>query len=275
MINISEQISAARKAQLEAHLTFMNSFTSKAMANAEKIVALNLTLTRETLAKSTAVMYQAFSAREPGDLLALSTGTPDTFNSLLAYGRDLMAIAAGGAMSAGDFTAAPVVPPPSAAPQESAAQESAAQESAAQESAKQQSAAQDLAEQESAAAQESAALMTNAVKQVAEQAAGQIVEQAAQSMTAPVAAPAVPDANPFEAEAAPHVTATAIAKAVGSVGASHGAPQLAAAPVPSADTEVTISGIKPVDATPPVAHAAGTPELVQQDASPAKTKRKK
>lgn len=232
MINIPEQLSAARKSQLEAQLNLFTSFSSKAVASAEKIVALNLSLTRDTVAKSTAALCQALSAREPADLLALSSRAPDTLSTLVAYSRDLMAIAAGSLAGATD------TPAPAAAPK-------------------------DLAFKGAPAAEDSIE---------------QIVELAADAVTAPVAPVAqaeIPSASLFEAEAAPAVTATPMAKAVGAVGASNGALKSAAAPVPGAERQVKVSGVKPVDAAPPPAPATGTPEVAQHQPAAAKGKRKK
>ena len=236
MTNIPEQLSAARKSQLEAQLNFFTSFTSKAVANAEKIAALNLNLARDTAAKSTTALYQALSAREPADLLALSSRAPDTFSTLIAYSRELMAIAAGSVTGAG-------MPPSPAAP-----------------------------------AASSPKAVPFKVGDPAQDAIDQIVEQAAEAATAPVAPvaePDVPSASLFEAEAAPAVTAKPMAKAVGAMGASNGALKSAAAPVPGAEHQVKVSGIKPVDASPPPAPATGTPEAVQHEPAAAKGKRKK
>lgn len=212
MINLSEQLSAARQTQLEAQLQFFNSFTSKAVASAEKLVALNLNLARETVEKSSTALCQAMTARDAADLFALTARTPDTVNRLLAYGRDLMSIAAGGA---------PTLP---ATPQ---------------------------------------------------QATARIEAEPAQE-TAPAQAPsAIPEAAPAAApEVELPVAAKPIARALDSVGVKNGAARPAAASFPAADeVKVQITGIEPVDATPPPAPSAGTPDIVQE--APAAKGRKK
>lgn len=246
---IPEQLSAARKTQLEAQLNFFNSFTSKAVANAEKLLALNLDLTRKTMEKSTAVMCQALTAREPADFLALSTRTPETFGSLMAYGRELMSIAAGAAATA--------TPAPSA--QRIEVQQPARQE--AKQEAKQE------------APPPAPAVSTAAGAPTAGKILEQAAVQAAEAIVAPVAEPELPQVKAFEAEAAPKAAAKPLAKAVGdAVGSA--APKAAAAAVP-ASAKVKVTSIKPVEAAPPAPPAAGTPEVAQHDPAAARGKKKK
>ncbi|QYF91839.1 phasin family protein [Massilia sp. PAMC28688] len=246
-MNIPEQLSAARKTQLEAQLNFFNSFTSKAVANAEKLLALNLDLTRQTVEKSTAAMCQALTAREPADFMALTTRTPETFGSLMAYGRELMSLATGatGTAPAPTVSAAPAAPALEVKP-------------AAKPEAKQR--AEQKAEQKAAAP---------SAEQIIEQAA----EQAAEAIVAPLAEPAIPQASAFEAEAAPKVRAKPIAKALGD--AMGGAVPKAAAVTVPANAKVKVTSVKPVEATPPAAPAAGTPEVAQHDPAAARGKKKK
>lgn len=205
MINFSEQLSAARQSQLEAQLQFFNSFTSKAVASAEKLVALNLNLTRETVEKSSTALCQVLTARDAADLFALSARTPDTFSRMLAYGRDLMSIATGG-----------VLPQPSAAPQP-------------------------------------AARIDNTPAALAE---------------------AAPEPE-LKAEADVPASATPLARALDSAGVTHGAAKPVAASFPAAEeVNVEVTGIEPIDAAPPPAPVAGTPE-VAKEALAAKGRRKK
>lgn len=106
MSTLPEQFSAARKTQVEAQLEFFRKFSSKAVESTEKVIALNLSTSRATLEKSTDTIRQLFAAKDPRDLLALTAQSQESFNSLLAYGRELFSIAAGARV---DFT----VPAPS------------------------------------------------------------------------------------------------------------------------------------------------------------------
>ena len=96
---------------------------------------------------------------------------------------------------------------------------------------------------------------------------------------APLAEPDVPQsvADILEAATPVPAEATAIAQAVSQVADKPMATKPAAAPLPKADKPVVVKGLKPVDATPPPAPAAGTPSIAQQqlDLPAAKGKKKK
>lgn len=218
MIKMSEQLSAARQSQLEAQLQFFNSFTSKAVASAEKLVALNLNLARETVEKSSTAMCQVMTARDAADLFALGAGAPDTISRLMAYGRELMSIAAGGALAqpaTPQQAVARVAPAPAPAPAQS---------------------------------------------------------QATAPTSAPTAVPEPAQSSDIDTEG-PAAT-TPMARALDSVGVKSGAARPAAASFPPADeVNVHITGIEPVEASPPPAPSAGTPEIAQE--APAAKGRKK
>lgn len=95
MSTLPEQLSAVRKSQVEAQLAFFQNFTSKAVEGAEKLIALNLNTTRASLEKSSAAVRQLIAAKDPRDLLALTTQSQENFDTLLAYGRELFSIATG------------------------------------------------------------------------------------------------------------------------------------------------------------------------------------
>ena len=95
MSTLQDKFAAARKSQVEAQLTFFQNFTAKAVESTEQMVALNLATTRASMEKSSAAVRQLFSAREPGDLLALTSQSQEHVQSLLAYGRALAGIASG------------------------------------------------------------------------------------------------------------------------------------------------------------------------------------
>ncbi|MEO7497183.1 MAG: phasin family protein, partial [Massilia sp.] len=94
MSTLPEQFSHARASQLEAQLAMVRNFTGKAIESVEKIVALNLTTSRAALEKSSAAVNQLIAAKDPRDLLALTTQGQAGFDGILAYGRQLLSIAA-------------------------------------------------------------------------------------------------------------------------------------------------------------------------------------
>lgn len=111
MSTLPEQFSAARKSQVEAQINFFQNCAGTAVQNAEKLLALNLSTTRASMEKSSAVMRQLLAAQDARDLLALTTQTQENFESLLAYGRELFSIASG-SQAALLKQAIPVIAPP-------------------------------------------------------------------------------------------------------------------------------------------------------------------
>lgn len=92
MSTFSEQFSAAGKSQVEAQIALLQQLTAKSFEGAEKIIALNIATTRASLEQSSAAMRQLFNAKDPRDLIALTTQGQEQFNSMLAYGRALIDI---------------------------------------------------------------------------------------------------------------------------------------------------------------------------------------
>lgn len=95
MSTLPEQFSAARKAQVETQLDYVRTFTSKVVESTEKVIALNLSTSRAALEKSSATLRQLISAKDPRDLITLTTQSQTGFESLLAYGSELFSIASG------------------------------------------------------------------------------------------------------------------------------------------------------------------------------------
>lgn len=95
MSTFPEQFSAAGKSQVEAQLAFFQNVTAKAVEGAEKIIALNLNTSRASIEKSTAAMRQLLTVKDPRDLLTFTTQSQESFDTLLAYGRELFTIATG------------------------------------------------------------------------------------------------------------------------------------------------------------------------------------
>ncbi|WP_426173884.1 phasin family protein [Massilia sp. TWR1-2-2] len=94
MTNLPEQFSEARKLQLEAQFKFFQTFTGKAFESVEKLVALNIDASRQSLEQSSALMRQVMSAKDPRDLFAVTKQTQSQFDSALAYSRQLLGIVA-------------------------------------------------------------------------------------------------------------------------------------------------------------------------------------
>ncbi len=100
MSTLTEQFSAVRKSQLESQIKFFQSFTAKALDSAQKIIALNLSVSRASMEKSSAAMVDLLAAQDPRDLFALTARTQQSLDGLLAYNRELIAIATGAAQAA-------------------------------------------------------------------------------------------------------------------------------------------------------------------------------
>ncbi|MES2016250.1 MAG: phasin family protein [Pseudomonadota bacterium] len=111
MSTLPEQFSAARQSQVEAQLKLFQTYTSSAVENTEKIIALNLSTARASMEKSSNAMRQLLAAQDPRDLIALTTQTQENFESMLAYGRELFSIATG-SQAALLKQAAPLSAPP-------------------------------------------------------------------------------------------------------------------------------------------------------------------
>jgi len=91
MSSITEQFSAATKSQLEAQLNFFNSYASKAVESAQKVLALNISTTKASVEKSSAAARRLLEAKDPQEFF--SVGKPPGFDHLLAYSRELFGIA--------------------------------------------------------------------------------------------------------------------------------------------------------------------------------------
>lgn len=78
---------------VEAQLTYLQNLTARSIQGAEQIIALNIQTARASMEKSSAAVRQLLSAKDPRDLLALTTSTQEHFDSLMAYGRALAGIA--------------------------------------------------------------------------------------------------------------------------------------------------------------------------------------
>ncbi len=234
MSTLPEQFSAVRNSQVEAQIHFFQTVTARSLESVQKLIALNLSVSRASMEKSSAALAQLLTVKDPRDLFALTNNSQDSFNGMLAYSRELFAIATGSGAALAD-AAVKAVPELKAAPLAQARPET-----------------QTWAEAASAA---------DFVAPVAEAE----VTQAATVTATPAAPP--------EAEPKP------IAKAIGKVASKAVAARPAAAPVAAA-AEVAptiVTGLKPVEASPPPAPVSGKPAIAQQqlDLPAAKTRKKK
>ncbi|MYN26296.1 phasin family protein [Duganella levis] len=93
MSSITEQFSAATKSQLEAQFQIFNTIASAAVESAEKVIALNINATKASVEKSSAAAKQWLAVKDPKELFTLSAQPTGSFDSLLAYGRELASIA--------------------------------------------------------------------------------------------------------------------------------------------------------------------------------------
>jgi phasin family protein len=109
MYPLPEQFSAARNAQIDAQLTLIGSYSDKAAARAEQLLALNIDTSKALLEHSASTVRQLLAAQDPRDLLALATQGQQQFDSLLAYARAVVDIATGQQAPAAEVPARPVL----------------------------------------------------------------------------------------------------------------------------------------------------------------------
>lgn len=251
MSKLQEQFSAASKSQVETQLHIFQSLTARSLESVQKIIALNLSMSRASLEKSSAAVAQLMTVKDPRDLFALTNNTQESLNGMLAYSRELMAIASGTSTALAD-SAAKVAPAIDAAP----------------------ALVQDTVE-------EVLAVQDSAAPEVALGVTPEVTPEApAAQFVAPVAEP---EPEPVAIEIAatpaapPKALVTPIAKAVSKVAAKAVAAKPAAAPVAAAKKITGVTGIKPVEASPPPAPVSGKPAVAQQqlDLPAAKSKKRK
>ncbi|MEJ7806202.1 MAG: phasin family protein [Telluria sp.] len=244
MSTLPEQISAASKSQVETQMHFFQNVAAKALESTQKILAFNLAVSRASIEKSSAAMADLFGAKDPRDLFALTKRAQESIDGLMAYNRELVAIATGASTAL--VQEAVEVVADAKAPARALAKPAPVPEAAAPEAA------------------------------TPELVAPAFVAPVAEPEVAALAAVTATPAAPPEAKAKP------IAKAVSKVATKAVAAKPAAAPVPApapADKPVLVTGIKPVEATRPPAPVSGKPVVAQQqqqlDLPAAKTKKKK
>ncbi|MET0323327.1 MAG: phasin family protein [Duganella sp.] len=95
MSSITEQFSAVTKSQLEAQFQIFNSLAHTAVDSAEKLIALNLSAGKASVEKTSAAAKKLLEAKDAKELLTVTREAPTGLDSLLAYSRELFAIASG------------------------------------------------------------------------------------------------------------------------------------------------------------------------------------
>ena len=93
MPTIIEQISATAKTNHEARVALFTALTRSAFDGMSKLIALNLEVTKASLAEFTVATQQLKSAKGPQELFALTaTSAQPTIDKALAYGRQVASI---------------------------------------------------------------------------------------------------------------------------------------------------------------------------------------
>lgn len=256
MSTLPEQFSAVRKSQVEAQISFFQNFTAKSIESVQKLVALNLSVSRASMEKSSAAVAQLLTVKDPRDLFALTNTTQESLTGVLAYSRQLMAIATGTGAALAD-SAIKAMPEVDIA---LALVKDAVEEVAS---------AVEFAEPE---AEPTTELQPEPQPEPQP-------ELATAEFVAPVAEPepAVVEIVTATPAAPPKAEATPIAKAISQAASKVVAAKPAAAPVPAAKKATVVTGIKPVEASPPPAPVSGKPATAQQqlDLPAAKAKKRK
>jgi phasin family protein len=263
MSTLPEQFSAARKAQVESQLDYVRNFTSKFVESTEKVIALNLSTSRASIEKSTATLHQLISLKDPRDLITLTTQSQNTFERFLAYGSELVAIAA----SAQSELLRPITAATVAAAQRVAALPAPIKEVEVEVEVPTAAfapveTAAEAAQAFAAPVQEAAQAVEDSVEQIAEQAAEEVSAQAEAAQELVVEAPAAAAAEVSAAaeevldEVVPvpveEAKPSAISEAISELVAEPEAPVLAASPIVTDEApQLKITGIEPVDAQPP------------------------
>ena len=94
MFSVPEQFTNATKASFDAQIAAITAFTQKAFANVEKVVELNMTVAKESLAENTATAHELMTAKGAQEFLALTTAkAKPNAEKVMAYGRELASIA--------------------------------------------------------------------------------------------------------------------------------------------------------------------------------------
>ncbi|KIF82084.1 TIGR01841 family phasin [Noviherbaspirillum autotrophicum] len=94
MFPIQNQISAATKNSLEAHLALYASLTNKTFESIEKLVTLNITAVKASMEESSVAARQMLAAKDPQEFLAVVTAqSKPALEKAVAYGNHVSGIA--------------------------------------------------------------------------------------------------------------------------------------------------------------------------------------
>jgi phasin family protein len=293
MTSLPEQLSAARKTQLEAQLELLRSLSTQAISSAEQVIALNLNATRASVEQSSAAVKQLMAVRDPRDLLAFSSQTQQQFQQMMEYGRNLFSIAAGAQLSlakANLFKAA--LPAAAELTAQSAAEPAPAPAAAPASAAFASTVAAAVAPPAPASVAPAPAPSAAPPPAVAEMPAPAAAPAPAQA-PAPAPAPAESQQNNTDAAAIEAIAEAArsarpqkvvvasedqpaldlgakekpIASAAGQVAAAPAAAaHPLASPLPGNSGKIEIPKIKPVEASPPPPPVSGTPVIESKQA---------
>lgn len=108
---LTEATVAARQ-HVATQLAFFQALTTRALENAERILALNIQTTRATLDQTSGVVRQLATARDPRDLLVLGAQSQQHLETAMAYSRKLFEITSKPAVPASPEPAAAEAPAP-------------------------------------------------------------------------------------------------------------------------------------------------------------------
>jgi len=93
MTTLTEQFSAATKANFEAQIALFSQFASKTFDGVEKLIDLNLKATKSSLEETQDAAHKLFSAKDAQEFFSLSSAhAQPTVEKGLAYGRHLAGI---------------------------------------------------------------------------------------------------------------------------------------------------------------------------------------
>jgi phasin family protein len=271
MISLPEQLSAARKWQLEVQLDFFRALSTQVLARTEQVIALNLDTSRAAVERSSNAVKQLFAINDPRDLATLGSQGRAQFEQMLAYSRELFSIASGAqAPLARQAEATPLAPAAASTPPAPPAAFTPWAPAGAS------SPWAPAAPQAAAAPQPAPAAVPAPAPAASNDAA------AAAAHTEHFAKGVKPSKKPLVAtfpEPAPEpAKAKPIAKAAGTLATQPAEPQHPlSSPVAEAGGQVEIPLIAPVEAAPPPAPVSGTPaiEVKQAQRAAAKGNRKK
>jgi phasin family protein len=96
MFSFQEQLSAATKNNLETQLALLTTLTGKVLESVEKVIELNMNVTKAALEESTSNARQLLAAKDPQEFFALSaTQLQPVGEKTVSYGRHVATIVSG------------------------------------------------------------------------------------------------------------------------------------------------------------------------------------